>query len=272
MPWVTKFLDSLDKIKANVPKVYAAGRAAAAADAEERYEQGKAEGLEQGKQAEYGKFWDTFQMNGQRTAYGHAFSRGNFSVETFYPKYDLIFVESNDQVFNNFSGQRVYADEPTWSLKQRLEECGVVLDTSKATTLSRLFDYCYHITEYPTIDLSSLTTLTIQRMFGDNSRVVTIEKIIVKDTIAPTDAFRNCSKLKNIVIEGTIGQNGFNFQWSTELSKESITSIVNALSTTASGKTITLSKTAVNNAFGSTTSEEWLALVNAHTNWTISTV
>lgn len=235
---------------------------------------------DKGKQDQYDEFWDVFQVNGDRRRYSYAFSNGNFSVATFYPKYDIILEGSNDMLFNSFIGERVYNDEPPWSLKQRLAECGIVFDTSKATTLTRLFDYCYHIAELPTIDLSSITTVAINRLCGEMYRLVTLEKLVVKDTIAPTNAFYRCDKLKNIVIEGTIGQNGFNFQWSKELSKDSITSIVNALSTTTSGKTITFSQAAVNKAFesspgandGSTAnngegSAEWQALKATKSNW-----
>ena len=63
----------------------------------------------------------------------------------------------------------------------------------------------------------------------------------------------------------------------TLLSKASITSIINALSSTTSGLTVTLSKTAVNTAFETesggadgSTSQEWLALATTKSNWTIS--
>ena len=67
-----------------------------------------------------------------------------------------------------------------------------------------------------------------------------------------------------------------NMQWS-PLSKDSIISIINALSTATSDLPITLSITAVNNAFETSpgaadgsTSEEWTALIATKPNWTIS--
>jgi hypothetical protein len=66
---------------------------------------------------------------------------------------------------------------------------------------------------------------------------------------------------------GTVSVSGLNLQWSTKLSKASITSIINCLSSTTSGLSITLSKTAVDNAF---TAEEWAALENTKHNWTIA--
>jgi hypothetical protein len=72
------------------------------------------------------------------------------------------------------------------------------------------------------------------------------------------------------------------FNWSTSLSKESITSIINALSDSTSGFSVTFSKQAVDNAFGyviddyewfdGTNSAEWKALVATKPNWTINLV
>ena len=92
-----------------------------------------------------------------------------------------------------------------------------------------------------------------------------------------SNAFSNMTNLQNIVIEGAIGQNGVNLSASTLLSKESITSFVNALLETASGKTITFSLNAVNKAFETSagaadgsTSAEWGTLIAGKSNWTIS--
>ena len=58
-----------------------------------------------------------------------------------------------------------------------------------------------------------------------------------------------CPELEYVRIDGTIGQSGIDLKYSTKLSKESIESIVNHLSDSATGKTLTLSKTAVDEAF-----------------------
>ena len=62
--------------------------------------------------------------------------------------------------------------------------------------------------------------------------------------------------------------NSTSFSSSTLLTKDSIESIVNHLSDTATGKTLTLSKTAVNAAFG----DEWDSYVTAHkpSGWNIT--
>ena len=88
--------------------------------------------------------------------------------------------------------------------------------------------------------------------------------------------FQNCSALEEIRITGEI-KIDIDLHWSTKLSKASITSIMGALSTTASGKTLTLSRTAVEVAFSTMegvtngmTSKEWQDLADTRPNWTIS--
>ena len=72
-----------------------------------------------------------------------------------------------------------------------------------------------------------------------------------KQVLRYAETFKGCKKLKNIVFEGVIGNN-INFQWSTLLTKESITSIVEHLAGSpmvGNIGTLTLSKTAVDVAF-----------------------
>ena len=78
-------------------------------------------------------------------------------------------------------------------------------------------------------------------------------------------------------VEGVIGQNGFDVHWSTNLKTASIVSIVEALSDSTSGLSVTLSQTAVNNMVFPFTSERtgitygsWSELEGTKTNWTIS--
>jgi hypothetical protein len=61
--------------------------------------------------------------------------------------------------------------------------------------------------------------------------------------------FRDCFELEDVTFSGTIGQNGIDLQWCTKLSKPSITSLINALSSTAKDKSATLSKVSVDTAF-----------------------
>jgi hypothetical protein len=81
--------------------------------------------------------------------------------------------------------------------------------------------------------------------FYNNSIVHTIECVVLKENGSQkfTTPFQNCTNLKNIIIEGKIGQNGFDVRWSTKLTHDSLMSIINALydySTDTSGTTYTL--------------------------------
>ena len=221
--------------------------------------------FEAGKKSEYDKFWDTFQVNGNRKFYPCAFCWG-WNFDNFYPKYDINVVGDGTRLCYAWASA---AQTPSiGSLKQRLEECGVKLDTSKATVLTYAFAYCA-FTELPTIDLTALVSIPTNIFSYNYQHLKTIEKIIVNEsTPLSTNMFTDDTKLENITFEGVIGGN-LNFQWSKVLSKESIENIIGCLSGTVTEKTLTLSQTAVNNAF---TVDEWNTLIEGKTNWTISLV
>lgn len=87
------------------------------------------------------------------------------------------------------------------------------------------------------------------------------------------------ANLREIRFAGKFAEN-WNFGDSPkQLSKDSIQNIMSCLSAAATGKTLTIPVAAVNSAFETSdgaadgsTSAEWLALVEAHSNWTISLV
>jgi hypothetical protein len=78
--------------------------------------------------------------------------------------------------------------------------------------------------------------------------------------------FSRCTSLRDLTFTGTINVSGINLYWCKLLTKDSIVSLVNALSSTATGQSVTVSQTAVNNAF---TTDEWNALKATKSNWTI---
>lgn len=223
--------------------------------------------FEAGKKAERDMFWDTFQDYGNRINYQFAFSYKSFNSSNFYPKYDINIVKDGASVFYNMEG------EP-FSFSQRLIDCGVKLDTSKAVTTARMFTGCLAITELPIIDLTGITnrhlSTRITDMFRRCTNLVTIEKIIVEEDIIFDNCFMYDTALENITIEGTIGQNGFDVQWSTKLSADSLKSIINALSTTTTGLTITLPTTAQANYEAVYGSGSWATLTATRSNWTIA--
>ena len=199
--------EKLTKIAENTPKVYDAG-------------------IEAGKKAERDAFWEVFQRGGARTNYSGAFSRGSFNYDNLYPKYDIAPTGDTPQLFYDWSYGNCKG-----SLKQRLEECGVRLDTSKCTTLFNAFAYT-SMTEIPTIDLSGITASNGTHGIFSNGwdNLITIEKIIVTETtLFNNNIFQYDRGLINVIFEGVIGQNGLSLQWSTKLSHESLMSILNCL-------------------------------------------
>ena len=225
--------------------------------------------FDSGKQAEYDKFWDDYQQNGNRTNYEYCFSGRGWNDETFKPKYDIV-PTANTNMFT-FCG--------VTDMIKALENASVKLDLSKAVSTSYLLQGSF-ITRFPTIDTSSRKGIDYFLLGNENLEYV--EKVILKSDGSQTFnnySFTNNPKLKEIRFEGVIGQNGFTIKDSPLLSKASIESIINALSTVTSGLTVTLSKTAVNNAFetstglaNGSTSQEWLDLIATKSNWTISLV
>ena len=225
-----------------------------------------------GKQKQWSDFWDALQKNGKLTYYRCSFYGSGWHSDTFYPKYDITGYTGHG-TFSNFA-----LDYPTaLDLVQRLEDCGVTLDTSKATIMSETF-YGAGFSRIPAVSCVSATSLS--NVFSYCS-AKTIEKLILKadGTNTFTNVFVSCSKLQDITIEGVIGNNGFNMSACTQLSKASITSVVNALSTAKNGLTVTLSLAAVNKAFETSegandgeASMDWVQLEATKINWNISLV
>ena len=214
---------------------------------------------EAGKKSQYDEFWDAYQREGKRVSYQYGgFGGEGWTDETYKPKYPV---------------RPVYAYQ-MYTGCMMTEVLNV--DTSLANALGQLFYVCHNLIRVGVISTVSVEPIadSLSYAFARCEKLVTIDKIIVNENVVfSTTTFYNSTSLENLIIEGTIGQNGFNVQWSTKLSKASIISIINALSTTTSGLSVTLSKTAVNNAFdGGSEGAEWLALRATKSNWTISLV
>lgn len=218
--------EKLQAVAENQQRVYDAGFSAGQASGGDT-DAAYNEGYTAGQQAEWDAFWEVFQQGGAEMTYQHAFSSGKFTDENYNPKYPLRFA-SNTSV----GGQYVFYSSTITDTKVE-----IVTGLNRSTT--SCFQYC--------------------------RQLHTIRKLTVNSGNTFANTFDNCTALKNIVIEGVIG-NDINFQWS-PLSKESILSIMAALSDTASAKTVSFNQNAVNAAF---TTDEWNALAAAKSNWTIT--
>lgn len=228
------------------------------------YSEGHDMGYSEGQTAEYDRFWDAFQLSGNRTDYQNCFSGEGWTDETFQPKYDIISTNGY-MLFRRCglqdlgatirkNGKRVAIDHNylqfTFQQSQQLEVIeGIELKTP-LIYISGAFAYCPKLRKIQTLPIAENAT--------------TLE-------------FENIPLLEEISFSGVIPVS-LSFQHSTKLSKASIRSIIDHLSATATGKTLTLSRTAVDNAFGDgsefsgTDGPEWGELIETRANWTIALV
>ena len=222
-----------------------------------------AEGVEQGKKAQHDAFWDAFQQNGSNK-YGlvsGVFNGARFTADNFYPKYDIAPVGSAQYLFYAWETEQ-NPGHTKLDLKQRLADCGVVLDTSKATDITRMFSYAREIDNIPTIDCTGLTTASTHAFATCYASV--IEKLIVNETVSYGSWFSSCRNLVEIRFEGVIGQN-INFANSSVLSNASVQSIIDHLKdlTGLTSQTLTLQADV-----GAKLTDEQKAAITAK-NWTL---
>ena len=211
---------------------------------------------DKGKRAEHDAFWDAYQENGNRRSYICAFGGSGWTNETFKPKHD-IHVTDGYMMFRNA--------KITGHLGDILSARGLSFNTSGIYSSNYMFSSC-NFTGLPTMNMSNAEIGA--NMFG-SSMIETIDKIIVnKNTSYHNDAFGNTGGLMYLVIEGEIAKS-VNFSKSVKLIRASIESIITHLSDTASDKTLTLSKTAVETAFNT---DEWHDIMLTKSNWTITLV
>ena len=213
-----------------------------------------------GKQAEYDAFWDILQDKGNRKNYQFAFGGHGWTDETFKPKYDIVLDKSyNAGLFRTCTK---ITDLYALTIGR-----GLAFDTSKATSLNEAFASCLAMNHIPALDISSTTSA--YGLCLSCKKLITIDKLVSGENVKwYSNSFQDCESLENLIVEGTIGQDGFDVHWSVNLSKASIESIMSAITTTKA-ITVTFSKTAVDKAFETTegandgsTSIEWETLVD----------
>ncbi len=248
--------DKLTAIGENVSKVYEAGR-----------------------RAEYNRFWESFQMNGERTSYIYGFAGDGWNKDTFYPKYDIIPNDNINQIFYQFGLNSQAGGTNTLNLVERAKECGITIRFNKVAFANYAFYYA-KISHLPTVNITAYSGANVGSIFQDARYTKSIEKVIVSEKLKyQSVAFQNMLALEEIRFEGVIG-NTIAIAESTKLSKDSIISIVEALSETATEQTLSLSKKAVNNAFGIDVDDEstypvgseYYTLRHSKDNWTFSYV
>ena len=196
---------------------------------------------QKGKQTQTDAFWESAQKTSAgalRTDYSYAFAGAMWNDETYLPKYNIAPSNCSNMFFHNYEIHSpfkcsAYPNAP------------ITIDTSSSTSFDRFIYDCV-VKAVPTINTTAATRLS--SAFSYAVGLETIDKLILKSDGSQTfsSVFQGTTTLENIVIEGTIGQNGFDVSPCTKLTHDSLLSIINALkdySGTTTAKTVTLGAT-----------------------------
>ena len=201
--------EACDKARA---EGYTAGHAAG-------YGKGQADGIEQGKQAEYDRFWDAYQQSGNRTDFQYAYGGIGWTDETYKPKY----------IDRPVIGEGMFYKSSVTAL---------AVDTSQCTSLGYFLRNNTAIKAIALIDAQKAGDL--YWTFGGCTSLESLG-IILAESNMYTNAFYNLPALKHMTVEGTIAKS-INFQWSNLLTNASVQSVIDHLKdlTGAATQTLTL--------------------------------
>lgn len=212
-----------------------------------------AEGIEQGKQAQYDVFWDVFQDNGNRVGYSNAFN-AYWNNTTFKPKYSIeISSHGGGNMFENCG----YVGD----LVELCEKQGITIDFSNGVEFSRTF-YGTQFTRIGVVDARKATRFYY--VFNYSRNLKTIDKIISAETTPYDKAFGGLKSLEEIRFEGVIGVS-LVMNECPLLSNASVQSIVDCLKdlTGATAQTLTFHADV-----GARLTDEQKAIITAK-NWTL---
>ena len=251
--------------------------------------------FEAGKKSAYDAFWDSYQQEGELTNYICAFG-GQWTPETFKPKYQIKPQRAYMLFYNNY-GQTLkipdfveFCDELAREQGKTIEKNPELFDDNghyQLIDFSNCTDASYALAclwgnHFGVLDFSKCTKnnplnyLFYSHNATDKASVYCVHKIdkfkvsvsTLFNVTASAGTFANAIHLTDITIEGEIG-NAITFG-TCPLNKASITSVVNALSDSVTGKTVTFKKTAVNNAFSDAEWQELIATIPA--GWSVALV
>ena len=157
-----------------------------------------------GKQAEYDRFWDLYQDNGNRADYRYAFAGHGWNDDTFNPKYPLVCTNTKG-IFQS----------------SKISEVSSLIKTGMNVNGSE-FEYS-GVKKIGFLKLSGV----LDRTFFQCQNLTTIETLEVTPQSADY-AFHYASALENINWVGSIACN-INLTYSPNLTVESAISIINCL-------------------------------------------
>lgn len=218
------------------------------------YHLGNEEGFENGKQSEYDAFWNMIQDNGNRTDYGQAFRNWRSRTEYLRPKYKVVPTAPTSAMntFYNCEGlKKVEAEYFDFSKKAR--------GGYQGSGWYHTFTTCGELEEIEDIGIMPDTDLT--NTFAHCSKLKKIAMVRVNiNTVISSGLFEGCRALESVAFEGEIAYS-INLKWSTRLNRASIENIITCLADGITGKTLTLSKAAVDEAFRGISAGDFTTIV-----------
>ena len=188
------------------------------------YAEGQLSGLAHGKQAEYDRFWDAFQQNGNRIHYSFAFGSG-WTAELFKPKYPVRPVIARYLIYSYAPGNTAdFIDIPDFA--QFCRENNVVLDFSECTNAEYAL-YSLKTKRFGVLDFSNCTNLN--NLFWADGGPETVDEFIASEiTGFSTASFQFATNLTNITIGGIVGKSIY-FNACSKLTNESAQSVIDHL-------------------------------------------
>lgn len=216
------------------------------------------EGFEEGKEAEKREQWDA-KIAGLQKGWTYGFAGKGVNDETFTPYTDI-------RINSGYNIMNLFAFVGITDLKGIMERYGVSFDLTLGASAMNLFSNA-KCTRIPKLPMGSTTN--INTAFDACTDLVSIDEIYAPEITSCTNAFRNCTSLEELRITSEIKINGLDLHWS-PLSKESIESIVEHLSSTMSGLTVTFNASKIAEIDSAEGGNWWENLKNTRQNWTFA--
>jgi len=231
--------EKIARAKTDYDEVYEAGYAKGQAEGGGDY----AQGFEAGKQAEYDRFWDNYQQNGERTNYFGAFSGSAWSKETFKPKYTIRPVDESTNLNLRRGGDMFRAFMRTVKDRAdliRLEDYDI--DLSQIITATGMIQSAF--LESATLDLSNCIAAPQFCNQSDGGKVYNLTVKVSEKMINNTSATQGntnyfiyyASELEtltftedSVIAFNSPGNSGINLVKSTKLPRESLLTVLRAL-------------------------------------------
>ena len=181
-------------------------------------------GIESGSGGDswYDTFWDSYQENGERIGYAYGFCGSGWNDTTFKPKYLPKWIDTTTTVGLNTS--YIFAYCKITNLADRLRECGISeINLDSGANCSNVFQYST-ITRLPKIKLPKKP----QSVFYYATKLEIIEELYFSENIITDIVFRDCSKLREVNVSGTIPLS-FNASQSPLLTEEDVANTIEHL-------------------------------------------